>query len=72
MSAAKNAQKISALRRNPWVALTIDTEVHPLKSLLIRGRAELDVVDGIPDGGRRIPGHAQSDRCTLVRTTARR
>jgi hypothetical protein len=40
--------------------------------LLIRGRAELDVVDGIPDGGRRIPGHAQSDRCTLVRTTARR
>jgi hypothetical protein len=31
------------------VALTIDTEVHPPKILLIRGRAELDVVDGIPD-----------------------
>jgi hypothetical protein len=31
------------------VALTIDTEVHPPKTLLIRGRAELDVVDGIPD-----------------------
>src|SRR4051794_29828049 len=28
---------------------TIDTEVHPPKILLIRGRAELDVVDGIPD-----------------------
>jgi hypothetical protein len=31
------------------VALTVDTEVHPPKILLIRGRAELDVVDGIPD-----------------------
>jgi hypothetical protein len=31
------------------VALTIDTEVHPPKTLLIRGRADLDVVDGIPD-----------------------
>ena len=31
------------------VALTIDTEVHPPKILLIRGPAELDFVDGIPD-----------------------
>jgi len=31
------------------VALTIDTESHPPKILLIRGRAELDVVDGIPE-----------------------
>jgi hypothetical protein len=31
------------------VALTIDTEVHPPKILVIRGRPELDVVDGIPD-----------------------
>jgi hypothetical protein len=46
---AKNAPKLSALRANPAVALTIDTEVHPPKILLIRGRAELDVVDGIPD-----------------------
>ena len=44
----KNAPKLSSLRRNPEVALTIDTEVHPPKILLIRGRAELDVVDGIP------------------------
>jgi hypothetical protein len=43
-----NAPKIEALRRNPAVALTMDTEVHPPKLLLIRGRAELDVVDGIP------------------------
>ena len=31
------------------VALTIDTEVHPPKILLIRGKAELDEVDGIPN-----------------------
>jgi hypothetical protein len=49
MCTSKNAPKLSALRRNPMVALTIDTEVHPPKILLIRGRAELDVVEGIPD-----------------------
>lgn len=45
---AKNAPKLPHLRHNPEVALTIDTEVHPPKILLIRGRAELDVVDDIP------------------------
>jgi hypothetical protein len=49
MCTTKNAPKLPALRANPMVALTIDTEVHPPKILLIRGRAELDVVDGIPD-----------------------
>jgi Pyridoxamine 5'-phosphate oxidase len=49
MCTAKNAPKLAALRDNPAVALTIDTEAHPPKILLIRGRAELDVVDGIPD-----------------------
>jgi len=49
MCTATNAPKLPALRRNPAVALTIDTEVHPPKTLLIRGRAELDVVEGIPD-----------------------
>ena len=49
MCTAKNAPKLKALRDNPMVALTIDTEVHPPKMLLIRGRAELDFVDGIPD-----------------------
>lgn len=43
-----NAPKIGHLRVNPAVALTIDTEVHPPLILLIRGRAELDFVDGIP------------------------
>ncbi len=49
MCTAKNAPKLQALTENPMVALTIDTEVHPSKILLIRGRAELDYVDGIPD-----------------------
>lgn len=49
MCTAKNAAKLPALRHNPAVALTIDTEVHPPTILLIRGRAALDVVAGIPD-----------------------
>lgn len=49
MCTTKNAPKLPALRHNPAVALTIDTEVHPPKILLIRGRAELDVVEGIPE-----------------------
>jgi hypothetical protein len=53
---AKNAPKLPSLRRNPAVALTIDTEVHPPKILLIRGRAELDVVDGIPEEYLQING----------------
>jgi len=49
MCTSKNAPKLRALGDNPMVALTIDTEVHPPKILLIRGRAELDFVDDIPD-----------------------
>lgn len=49
MCTSRNAPKLHALRRNPAVALTIDTEVHPPKILLIRGQVELDVVEGIPD-----------------------
>lgn len=45
----KKSAKVPALRRNPAVALTVDTEVHPPKALFIRGRAELEVVDGIPE-----------------------
>ncbi|MBM2616265.1 pyridoxamine 5'-phosphate oxidase family protein [Actinoplanes sp. LDG1-06] len=44
----RNSPKLPSLRHNPAVALTIDTEVHPPKILLIRGTAELDDVDGIP------------------------
>ena len=49
MCTSTNARKLEMLRHNPAVALTIDTESHPPKVLLLRGRAELDHVDGIPD-----------------------
>lgn len=44
-----NAPKLASLRRNPAVALTIDTEVHPPLILLLRGDAVLDEVEGIPE-----------------------
>jgi general stress protein 26 len=56
MCTSKNAPKLPALRYRPAVALTIDTEVHPPKILLIRGQAELEVVDGIPDEYLQING----------------
>lgn len=49
MCTTKNAPKIHSLRNNPMVALTIDTEAHPPKILLLRGRVELDETDGIPE-----------------------
>ena len=49
MCTPTNAPKLPALRANPAVALTIDTEVHPPQILLIRGQADLDLVKGIPD-----------------------
>jgi Pyridoxamine 5'-phosphate oxidase len=49
MCTPTNAPKLVSLRRNPAVALTIDTEVHPPNILLIRGEAVLDEVEGIPD-----------------------
>ncbi|WP_280452730.1 pyridoxamine 5'-phosphate oxidase family protein [Nocardia cyriacigeorgica] len=54
-----NAPKLASLRHNPQVALTIDTEVHPPKLLLIRGRAELDEVEGIPEEYLRMNGSYQ-------------
>ena len=53
MCTSTNSPKLHSLRRNPVVALTVDTEVHPPKLLLIRGRAELDVVEGIPEEDRK-------------------
>ncbi|MEA2716458.1 MAG: hypothetical protein QOI99_775 [Actinomycetota bacterium] len=49
MCTAKNAPKLGHLKINPAVSLTIDTDEHPPKILLIRGGAELDYVDHIPD-----------------------
>ncbi|MCZ4514979.1 pyridoxamine 5'-phosphate oxidase family protein [Streptomyces sp. ActVer] len=49
MCTSKNAPKLASLRQNPAVAITIDTEVHPPKILLVRGTVELDEVEGIPE-----------------------
>jgi len=49
MCTTTNAPKLASLRRDPAVALTVDTEVHPPKILLMRGEAVLDEVEGIPD-----------------------
>lgn len=43
------AAKVRALRKNPRVAITIDTEGFPPRALLIRGAASLELVDGVPD-----------------------
>jgi hypothetical protein len=57
-----NAPKIRALRKNPAVALTIDTNDYPPNVLLIRGTASIEIVDGVPDdyveASRRIVGEA--------------
>jgi len=49
MCTATNAANIKALQVNPDVALTIDTDDFPPNILLLRGKAELEWVDGIPD-----------------------
>jgi Pyridoxamine 5'-phosphate oxidase len=41
--------KVPALRKNPRVAITIDTEGYPPNVLLIRGAATVAIVDGVPD-----------------------
>jgi hypothetical protein len=41
------APKVNALRQNPKVALTIDSDTAPYKVLMIRGHADVSFVDGI-------------------------
>jgi hypothetical protein len=43
------AARVRALRANPAVAITIDTQEFPPQALLVRGRATVDEVDGIPE-----------------------
>jgi nitroimidazol reductase NimA-like FMN-containing flavoprotein (pyridoxamine 5'-phosphate oxidase superfamily) len=48
---ATTAPKVAALRSRPAVALTIDTADTPstAKALLIRGNAEIDIVEGVAE-----------------------
>jgi hypothetical protein len=41
--------KVGALHKDSRVAVTIDTEGMPPKVLLIRGTAEMETVEGVPD-----------------------
>jgi hypothetical protein len=50
MATVPKAAKVAALRANPKVAITIDQGSFPPKVLLLRGTAEVELVDGIPDG----------------------
>jgi Pyridoxamine 5'-phosphate oxidase len=50
MGTLPKAAKVAALRKNPKVALTIDQAAFPPKVLLIRGTAEVELVEGIPEG----------------------
>jgi nitroimidazol reductase NimA-like FMN-containing flavoprotein (pyridoxamine 5'-phosphate oxidase superfamily) len=45
---APTAPKARALARNPKVALTIDTYPDPTHVLLVRGTANIEVVEGVP------------------------
>jgi hypothetical protein len=47
LATTPNAPKVEALRTNPNVALTIDTETFPPHILLVRGTASLEIVDGV-------------------------
>jgi len=50
MATVPKSAKVRALRQNPRVALTIDTQdAWPPRVLLIRGAARLELVDGVPD-----------------------
>jgi hypothetical protein len=61
------AARLAAIRANPVVALTIDTEDFPFRSVAIRGRAEIDEVDGLaPEyvaSAHRYLGDAGPPRC---------
>ena len=57
-----HAAKVPALRADPRVALTIDTNTFPPHVLLVRGTASIEIVDGVPPeylaGSRKIVGAA--------------
>lgn len=50
MATVPKSAKVRALRENPQVALTIDTQDQwPPRVLLIRGSTRVELVDGVPD-----------------------
>jgi hypothetical protein len=47
MASPYDAPKVQALQANPAVALTIDSDTWPHKVLLLRGPAQVEIVEGI-------------------------
>lgn len=45
-----SSAKVGALRADDRVAITIDIPGPPPRVLLVRGRARMETVDGVPDG----------------------
>lgn len=63
VGSAVTSAKVEALRHNPRVAITIDTENLPPRVLLVRGVANVEVVDGVAEefieaSKKRIPEEA--------------
>ena len=56
LGTSPDAPKVPALRANPKVAVTIDTEGYPQKVLLIRGTATLEPMDRV------VPEYAEATR----------
>ena len=48
MCTGADTPKAKAIRKDPRVAFTIDTEAGPYRSLQVRGLATLEVVPGVP------------------------
>ena len=48
MVSPHDAPKVPALQANPHVALTIDSESWPHKVLLLRGLAQVEIVEDLP------------------------
>ena len=66
--------KVAALRANPEVALTIDTNGMPPHVLLVRGTTSIDIVNGPPqeylDGAKKyVPADMYPDWEAQVRNT---
>jgi hypothetical protein len=49
LGTGRDFPKIKALRQNPKVAVTIDTETYPHKVLLIRSTAAVEPMDRVPE-----------------------
>lgn len=47
IATSADSGKFRAIRRNPELALTIDGDAPPYRSLQLRGRAEIELVDGL-------------------------